>query len=73
MRMRKILILAITGLIPLAATPAYTAQDNKSTSDQRNDLTRSSPDGGTIAGTATPTPQSSGTQGNGNQTTPRGR
>jgi len=56
------LIALTVGLI--AATPAYTAQDNKTTSDQRSDLTRTEPTRETVGGTATPTSQSAGTQGN---------
>ena len=62
MHPRKILIM-LTALSPIAAVPVFAAQDNKSTSEQRTDLTRRTPTGGTIGGTATPNPQAAGTQG----------
>ena len=48
-----------------AMSPVLAAQDDKSTIEQRPDLTQSVPTGDTIPGTATSTPQSAGHQGSG--------
>jgi hypothetical protein len=67
MNVRATSMMAIAALLAMTADAA---QDNKSTSDQRDDLTRTNSTGGTIAGTATPTPQAAGTQGSGPRTAP---
>jgi hypothetical protein len=57
-------LVTLTLLLSLTAAPVLAAPDNKSTSEQRPDLTTSNPTGQTIPGTATTTPQSAGDQGN---------
>jgi hypothetical protein len=63
MSTRLHLLATATFLLSLTAIPALAAQDNKSNSEQRPDLTSTQPTGTTIPGTATTTPQAAGDQG----------
>jgi len=56
-------LLSLTASLVLTASPVLAAPENKSTSEQRPDLTTTQPTGTTIPGTATTTPQSAGDQG----------
>ena len=64
MRARFNLLVTANVLLWLTASPVLAAPDNKSTSEQRPDLTTTSPSGNTIPGTPSTTPQAAGEQGN---------